>query len=201
MRTKLGIILGISALSVAACNYELHDEGPLDDWEWDDDDDYDHGSSLEERAVQTCDAFCVGLVGCGVVEDGAFLSCREACVERYEADEDDVRSGCDCVAEAACNRSEARSCEGDPLPGVWLGDQPGAGSGGASGDGTGGQGLGGDSAGAGGDSGTPCVASCQCAEGEACEEGFCAAPMEPALMCDTDCDCTSGEACMDGFCE
>lgn len=213
MRIKLGIILGMSAFSVVACNYDLDDDFSDDVWEWDEDDSSE--STLEERAIQTCDAFCVGLVECGVVEDSAFLSCREVCVEEYQEDESSVRSGCDCVAEASCDAIEARSCEDDPLPGVWLGgdDSPPA-SGGAGGgspsaggsdgsgasDGAGGSSSAGGS-GAGGASGEPCVASCQCAEGEACEEGFCRAPMDPALMCDSDCDCTSGQACEAGFCE
>lgn len=193
MLKKFGMLLGLSALAATACNYEIHDDdGDHDDWRWDDSGSgSDKGGSSADQpgsdAQATCDEYCVGLVECGRVEAGAFLQCRDSCTERFEEDSSGVASGCACVLEAQCVAAEARSCEDDPLPGVWFGDsdEPGGAGGAVAED----------------PQGQACVASCQCEEGEACVEGFCATPEAPAMMCETDCDCTSGESCNDGFCQ
>lgn len=198
MLKKFAMIFGLTALAATACNYEIHDDdGDYDDWRWDDSGSGSskggsEGDLSSEDAQETCDAYCVGLVECGRVDGAAFLDCRDSCVERFEDDSDAVASGCTCVLEAQCEVDVARSCEEDPLPGVWFG-QPGddgdPGAGGASSDEPGEP------------AGEACVASCQCDAGEACVEGFCSEPEAPAMVCDTDCDCTSGESCDGGFCQ
>jgi hypothetical protein len=207
---KLLMILGFSA-ALSACDIEWHDD-PWDD-EWDDE------TTLEERAADTCDAYCMELVECGALSDSAFVSCRDHCIASYEADEEEVYDGCACVMEAECDAEEANECEDAPLPGVFP--DP---------DGTGGTtASGGSSSGGSGDGGASedpeaptcsvdhdcalgedciegeckgrCVASCQCDEGQACVEGYCEEPQEPVIECEDDCDCTSGERCVEGACE
>lgn len=205
---KISMILFFS-LSTVACNIsvnEAHDD-PLADW--------DEDATLSERAADTCDAYCLELIDCGALSDGAFVGCRDHCVDLYEADEDTVFDGCSCVVDAECDAEVANDCEGAPLPGVFPENPDEDATGGASG--------GSGDVGDGGNSSAPecsvdhecnigedciagiclprCVASCQCEQGQACEDGYCEEPQVPALMCENDCDCTSGESCVNGYCQ
>jgi hypothetical protein len=202
---KVLMILGFSACALA-CEIsvnEAHDE-PFDDW--------DDDSSLSERAADTCDAYCLELIDCGALSDGAFVGCRDHCVEKYEEDEDTVYDGCSCVMDAQCEAEVANECEGAPLPGIFPG---GDGTGGST-TGTWGVSDGGQSPGLDcsvdhdcaigedcieGSCMPRCVASCQCDEGQACVDGYCDQPEEPVVMCANDCDCSSGESCVDGLCK
>ncbi len=76
------------------------------------------------------------------------------------------------------------------------------GGGGAGGDGAGGTGAGGSGEGGSGEGGggTHCVKSCDCPQGEVCDEGLCRPRQPTPVSCSTDCDCPSGELCVDGFC-
>lgn len=201
--------LGIGAFAFVGCNIEIN-EHP-DDWhDWDED-------SIEERAADVCEPYCLRLINCDVLGDSSFTACVDLCIERYIEDEDRVREGCTCVSSSSCDLEEVKQCDGDPIPGVWTDDDDDLDPDGGDGDG--------DDNGAGGapnddvksckvnhDCATGedcidkqclprCVASCQCSDGQACEDGYCKTPMVPATACETSCDCTSGEDCKNGFCE
>jgi hypothetical protein len=221
MHKKL-IFLGLSPAICAlffGCNIEIIEDGEFDDFE--------ETGSQEEQALAVCDPYCLELIECGALSESAFVSCRELCVKRFLEDETGVSEGCACVQAAACDGQAASACEGDPLPGI-LGDNSGGDQSGvpnvSSDDGTGsGSASGGAAADGGGDdsavacsihhdcaSGEDCVAetcqlrcaaSCQCDEGQACIEGYCAEPEAPAVTCQDDCDCTSGEQCTEGSCQ
>ncbi len=47
---------------------------------------------------------------------------------------------------------------------------------------------------------TRCEYSCQCDEGESCEDGYCFGQMPPPPTCETHCDCPSGQRCTEGEC-
>jgi len=186
MNMKLGLVFASLLLAlVPGCHVEVGDG--FDD---------DEARSLSSRAERTCDDYCESHVSCGTLEASDFLACRDLCIDEYEDDEDAVSDGCECVVEASCNVEMARSCEDDPLAGIWFsgGDSSEKSSSGSedkkesSGD-------------SGDDSGAGCVASCQCAEGLVCEAGSCTAPVDPPQDCDSDCDCTSGESCVEGLCQ
>jgi len=83
------ISLSLLTFSVVGCNIEVN-EGYSDDWLED--------GTLSERAEAACQSYCLRLIECDVVSDGAFQACTELCVDRYEADEDTVSEGCECVS-------------------------------------------------------------------------------------------------------
>ncbi len=212
MKKWVFISLSLATASVVGCSIEVN-EGHSDwDDEWYDD-------TIEERAADACQPYCLRLIGCEVLSDSSFSACVELCEERYIEDEDTVEAGCACVSNAACDEQEALDCEGDPIPDVWSDGDDAVGDGDGDGDAVGG---GGSSSGDGGPDGTSCVvnhdctvgedciegqclsrcaASCQCGDGMACEDGYCRTPEEPAAECEDTCDCTAGDVCVDGYCE
>lgn len=201
MRKWAILVSLMGAWAFTGCYIEVDEPG--DEWaHWDDD---VHQPSLQERAREACEPYCLKLIQCDAISDSSLAACLDLCVDRYKKDEYEVSAGCTCVDQRSCEDPQIANCEGDPIPGVWDDGMPDLdpGLGGASGDGDGdaggtsGDGDGGTGATSGdgdGDAET-CKTNHECALASDCIDGQCLA------RCAASCQCQEGEACVAGYCQ
>ncbi len=194
-RALLMVTLLMSSVATYACSIEenFHGSGHCSDEPNSDDDDGWFSDSEDEPwkdcdkdgnndpGADLCADYCAKMVSCSAIELTDYDSCMSVCQVAQQNHPDDTQSGCSCTIKQSCEDVVDDPCDGAPVPPEECPND---------------------------DDCTPtdppdkqaCNASCECAEGEQCIEGFCTPDAPPPVSCNADCECPSGETCADGIC-